>query len=162
MEKARSACEAVRGAGMPLEVTFAPTRFNIAEAEAVLEDAAALGAFRFNTGRLMRLGRALSFLDRIEPSEEEYARFLEVLRAAEGRFAGRMEVCYRPFTLEEALRSHRAEPPATLLVLPDGKVQLSGALPRVCADLRRQGLAEAWKAYRAAWRLERAGDLVAA
>ena len=44
-----------------------------------------------------------------------------------------------------------AEPPATLLVLPNGWVKVAAALPHVCADLRATGLAEAWKAYREAW-----------
>ena len=56
--KAHAACRAVRAAGLPLEVTFAPTRINIHEAEAVIERARALGAFRFNTGQLMRIGTA--------------------------------------------------------------------------------------------------------
>ena len=44
-----------------------------------------------------------------------------------------------------------AEPPATLLVLPDGRVKVAAALPHICADLRSQTLAEAWQAYRDAW-----------
>lgn len=63
-----------------------------------------------------------------------------------------MEFCYSPFTLEEALRAGLEEPPATLLVLPNGWVKVAAALPDICADLRRQSLAEAWTAYRGAWR----------
>ena len=58
LAKAHAACRAVCAAGLPLEVTFAPTRLNIHEAERVIERARALGAFRFNTGRLMRIGTA--------------------------------------------------------------------------------------------------------
>ena len=43
LEKAHAACRAVRAAGLPLEVTFAPTRLNIHEAPAVIERAVALG-----------------------------------------------------------------------------------------------------------------------
>jgi hypothetical protein len=39
-----------------------------------------------------------------------------------------------------------------MLVLPDGRVKVAAALPHICADLRRQTLAEAWDAYRGAWR----------
>ena len=46
----------------PLEITFAPTRLNIHEAEDVIERARSLGAFRFNTGRLMRIGTAARML----------------------------------------------------------------------------------------------------
>ncbi|MEP7083848.1 MAG: radical SAM protein, partial [Betaproteobacteria bacterium] len=56
LAKAHAACCAVRAAGLPLEITFAPTRLNIHELGAVIERARALGAFRFNTGRLMRIG----------------------------------------------------------------------------------------------------------
>ena len=58
LEKTHAACRAVVAAGMPLEVTFAPTRLNIHQLEAVIERAQALGAFRLNTGKLMRIGRA--------------------------------------------------------------------------------------------------------
>ena len=54
--------------------------------------------------------------------------------------------------MEEGLRGSLAEPPATLLVLPDGRVKVAAALPHICADLRHQTLAEAWEAYRRAWR----------
>jgi len=63
-----------------------------------------------------------------------------------------MEFCYSPFALEEALRASLEEPPATLLVLPNGWVKVAAALPDICADLRRQSLDEAWEAYRGAWR----------
>jgi len=41
-----------------------------------------------------------------------------------------------------------------LLVLPNGWVKVAAALPHICADLRRDSLAEAWTAYRGAWRDE--------
>ena len=53
LAKAHAACRAARGAGLPLEITFAPTRINIHEASPVIERARALDAFRFNTGKLM-------------------------------------------------------------------------------------------------------------
>jgi hypothetical protein len=65
-----------------------------------------------------------------------------------------MEFCYSPFTLSEALQASLGEPPATLLVLPNGWVKVAAALPHICADLRRESLAEAWVAYRGAWRDE--------
>src|SRR5438128_6720858 len=44
LARAHAACRAVRSAGLPLEITFAPTRINIHEALAVIERARALGA----------------------------------------------------------------------------------------------------------------------
>jgi MoaA/NifB/PqqE/SkfB family radical SAM enzyme len=150
LAKAQAACRAVVEAGLPLEVTFAPTRMNIHEAEAVIERARALGAFRFNTGRLMRIGTAARHWSRVQPDADAYAAFRGLL----GRQAatGGMELCYEPFTMEEALRASLEEPPATLLVLPNGWVKVCAALPHICADLRQRRFAQAWDDYRGAWR----------
>ncbi|MBI3549964.1 MAG: radical SAM protein [Elusimicrobia bacterium] len=151
LEKAHAACRAVVAAGLPLEVTFAPTRVNIHEAGAVVERAAALGAFRFNTGMLMRLGTASKLWDRLEPSRQEYAKFLRMLRRRSREFRSRMELCFTPWRIEGEIKVQLQHPPATVLMLPDGKWKVSAALPYLCADLRKQTLAEAWDAYRAAW-----------
>jgi hypothetical protein len=63
-----------------------------------------------------------------------------------------MEICFEPFSLAEGLRKSAQEPPATLLVLPNGWVKVAAALPEVCADLRRCSLDDAWRAYQRAWR----------
>ena len=150
LASAHAACRAARAAGLPLEVTFAPTRINIHEAEAVIERARALGAFRFNTGKLMRIGTAARHWERVEPSAEAYRAFRAVL-ARQASKPG-MELCHEPFSMEDGLRQSAAEPPATLLVLPNGWVKVAAALPQVCANLRRATLSEAWEAYRSAWR----------
>ncbi len=150
-EAAVSTCRLLREAGLPLEITFAPTRLNIGEATAVIDLALELGAFRFNTGRLMRIGTAAGLWDRLEPSEEEYSEFLAMLSAREAELAGLLELAFRPFQLGDQAREALAQPPATLLILPDGRVKVSAALPVVCADLKTMGLAEAWKRYLAAW-----------
>jgi hypothetical protein len=62
-----------------------------------------------------------------------------------------MEICYEPFSLEDALTESLREPPATLLVLPNGWVKVAAVLPHACADLRRSSLAHAWEAYQRAW-----------
>ena len=153
LAKAHAACRAARAAGLPLEVTFAPTRLNIDQASAVIDRARSLGAFRFNTGKLMRVGTAARLWDRLEPSAEQYRQFRGVLER-QARIGSAMELCYSPFALEEGLRGSLDDPPATLLVLPNGWVKVAAALPHICADLRRVTLAEAWEAYRAAWRDE--------
>lgn len=150
--KAHAACRAVRAAGLPLEITFAPTRINLHEAEAVIARARALGAFRFNTGQSMRIGTAARHWDKLALRPEEYTAFRASLAREALRIGSEMEFCYAPFALAEALRASLQEPPATLLVLPNGWVKVAAALPHVCADLRRASLAEAWRAYCAAWR----------
>ena len=52
LAKAHAACRAVREAGLPLEVTFAPTRLNLDEAELVVERARKLGVGRMLMARL--------------------------------------------------------------------------------------------------------------
>jgi len=152
LAKAHAACRAVRAAGLPLEITFAPTRVNLHEAGAVIHRAAAFGAFRFNTGKLMRIGTAARLWDRLEPAAGQYREFRDLLEREARNLGGRMEFCYSPFTLGDALRAGLDQPPATLLILPNGWVKVAAALPHICADLRRESLVEAWTAYRRAWR----------
>ena len=140
-------CRFVVEAGLPLEITFAPAKFNLHEAEAVIDLARELGAFRFNTGRLMKLGTASKLWDRLEPSEAEYEKFYSMLCRREG---AKPELLFRPFSIEEDLR--RTEPSGTLLINPSGLVQLWGPLKQVVADLRAQTVQQAWDAYRASWR----------
>jgi MoaA/NifB/PqqE/SkfB family radical SAM enzyme len=154
LARAHAACRAVRAAGLPLEITFAPTRLNIHEAPAVIARARELGAFRFNTGKLMRIGTAARLWARLEPTADQYAAFVALLDRESRAVGHGMELCYSPFAIEDGLRGTVEDPPATLLVLPNGSVKVAAALPFVCADLRRETLAEAWEAYRSAWRNE--------
>ena len=150
LARAHDACRAVRAAGMPLEITFVPTRLNIRQMEAVIARARALGAFRFNTGRLMRVGRAARLWDRIALDPAACQRFRTILDRSVANCAP-MELCYEPFTAGDGLRQSIDSPPATLLVLPDGQVKLSGVLPFICADVRQVELTNAWRRYCAAW-----------
>ncbi len=153
LAKAHAACRAARRAGLPLEVTFAPTRLNIHEAEAVIDQARALGAFRFNTGTLMRIGTAARLWSRLEPTLAQYRDFRRMLeRRAAAAGDADFELCYSPFTIGEGLQQSLANPPATMLVLPNAWVKIVGALPYICGDLRRDTLQEAWYAYRRSWR----------
>jgi len=152
LAKAHTACKAARAAGLPLEVTFAPTRLNIHELPAVIERARKLGAFRFNTGKLMRIGTAARLWDKLEPGDAAYRKFRRVLEEQRPLVGHEMELCYIPFDMADALRGSLDQPPATMLVLPNGWVKVAAALPYVCADLRRKTLAQAWEAYCDAWR----------
>ena len=152
LAKAHAACRAVRAAGLPLEITFAPTRVNIHEAEAVIARAREFGAFRFNSGKLMRLGTASRHWGRLAPSAAQYDDYREVLARAARVLEPPLELCYVPWSIEDGLRAALLDPPATLLVLPNGWVKVAAVLPDICADLRRTTLAEAWQSYRQAWR----------
>jgi MoaA/NifB/PqqE/SkfB family radical SAM enzyme len=152
LERAHAACRAICDAGMPLEVTFAPTRINIHEARAVIERAHALHAFRFNTGALMRIGTAARLWHKIAPADEQYDAFRRTLATMTPVVEPAMELCYVPWSIEEGLRAALHEPPATLLILPNGWVKVAAALPAICADLRRATVATAWQRYCEAWR----------
>ena len=149
LAKAHAACRVAREAGLPLEVTFAPTRINLHEAEAVIARARELGAFRFNSGRLMRVGTAARHWQKVAPPAEAWD-CLRVLFEREAERGG-MEICFEPFTLEEGLRASVDVPPATLLILPNGWVKVAAAMPHICADLRRCTLLDAWRSYQRAW-----------
>jgi MoaA/NifB/PqqE/SkfB family radical SAM enzyme len=152
LAKAHAACRAVRQAGLPLEITFAPTRLNIHEAQAVMDRAAGFGAFRFNTGKLMRIGRAARLWQKIEPSAHAAEMFRTMLDQRTHLFDKSMQICHEPFTIEAGLKQSLDTPPATLLVLPNGLVKIVAALGFVCGDVRRMAMAETWDSYRAAWR----------
>jgi MoaA/NifB/PqqE/SkfB family radical SAM enzyme len=151
LAKAHAACRAVRAAGLPLEITFAPTRLNLHEAPAVIRRAREVGAFRFNTGKLMRVGTAARLWERLEPDARQYEDYRALLAREAASIGKEMEICYSPFTLGEGLQASLKEPPATLLILPNGWVKVAAALPQICADLRQEGLADAWAAYCRAW-----------
>jgi hypothetical protein len=102
----------------------------------------------------MRVGTAARLWDRLGPSAEQYEEYRAMLAREAAILGGEMEFCYSPFTLDEALKDSLDEPPATLLVLPNGWVKVAAVLPQVCADLRRETLAQAWAAYCSAWRDE--------
>ena len=160
LAKAHAACHAVRDAGLPLEVTFAPTRLNIHEAQAVIDRARSLGAFRFNSGQLMRVGTAARLWTRLEPTAAQYRDYRGTLARAALAVEPPLELCYVPWTMADGLRAALAEPPATLLVLPNGWVKVAAALPVVCADLRRASLADAWASYCEAWHDESVQEAV--
>ncbi len=154
LARAHAACRAVRDAGLPLEITFAPTRQNIHQVAAVIDRARQLGAFRFNTGQLMQIGRAARLWRKIVPSAAEYEAFRAVLRHEAARIDQTLQICYEPFSVQAGLQENFDTPPATLLVLPNGLVKVAGAVGYVCGDVRRMTLAEVWERYRAAWHNE--------
>ena len=144
----------VVAAGLPLEVTFAPTRLNIHQLDAVIERARSLGAFRLNTGKLMRIGRAARLWRKIAPDSASVEVFRTRLSEVSSSVDGGMEIWHDPFTIEEGLQQSLRSPPATLLVLPNGLVKVVASCGQVCGDLRESSLPEVWETYRSAWRNE--------
>ena len=142
----------LREAGVPVEINFSPTRFNVHEIGAAVDLAFELGAYSFYTGRTMYTGNATKTWRLIAPSEEQYATFFATLHEKAEAYRGRMRVYFHELGLVEELRYRLHHPAALLIVLPNGLVKLINALPFVCGDFRRESLAAIWANFRRGWR----------
>ena len=71
----------LRAAGVPVEINYSPTRFNVHEIGLAVDLAHELGAYSFYTGRTMYTGNAVKTWHRLAPSEEQYAAFFAALHA---------------------------------------------------------------------------------
>ena len=100
----------------------------------------------------MRLGRAALEWERIAPPEAAWREAVAKLRASAAGAASPMALSIYPWDILGELRTRLESPQAMLLVVPNGKVKLLNALPFAPADLRRDSLEHAWRAYRDAWR----------
>jgi hypothetical protein len=94
----------------------------------------------------MRLGTAARLWDNLQPAVDKYCKLLSMLDRKKRVLEREMELCYIPFSIEDGLRGGLENPPATMLVLPNGRVKVAAALPYICADLRGKTQAEAWQA----------------
>jgi MoaA/NifB/PqqE/SkfB family radical SAM enzyme len=99
----------------------------------------------------MPIGRAARLWQKLALLEEDYVAYRKLLDRAAAQIDPSMQLCYEPFSVEDGLRQSLGSPPATLLVLPNGVVRLTGASDHICGDVRRMDLAEIWNQYRAAW-----------
>jgi len=150
----------LRAAGVPVEINFSPTQFNIHEIGAAIDLAYELGAYSFYTGRTMYTGNAVRTWGKLAPTEEQYSEFFGTLHAKADEYRGRMRVHFHEMGLLEELRYRLKHPAALLIVLPNGLVKLINALPFVCGDLRRQSLEEIWQSFQRAWRDPRVAQFV--
>lgn len=157
-EGAAAAVRRLAQAGLGPEVVFAPTRLNLADAPAVFDLAARLGARTFVTGPLMRLGRAAAHWKTLAPSESDWQGTAALLE--EKARGCRMRLSVYPWDICEEIRVRRESPQAMMLVVPDGKAKLLNALPFAPGDIRRQSLAEAWEAVCRAWQSPKVNEFI--
>ena len=150
--KAVAACKLLIEYGVNTEIVFVPTQFNIHEIGEIIELAYSLGVYGFYTGKTMRIGRAAKNWDIICPSEDEYARFFDVLQEKTEKYKGKMKIYHYPYDVIEELKYRLECPSASLLVVPNGKVKLIGPLPFICGDLKKKSLRDIWEDYKQAWR----------
>lgn len=151
-KKAVKACEMLIKDGVNTEIVFVPTQFNIHEIGEIIELAYSLGVYGFYTGKTMRIGRAAKNWDIICPSEDEYAKFFDVLQEKTEKYKGKMKIYHYPYDVIEELKYRLEKPSASLLVIPNGKVKLIGPLPFLCGDLKKKSLKDIWQDYQAAWK----------
>jgi MoaA/NifB/PqqE/SkfB family radical SAM enzyme len=150
-----AATEAIRrlvARGLSPQFVFVPNRLNIHEIEAAFDLALSLGCGAFVTGPMMRIGRAAAHWDDIACSDADWERAAARLRERSTARGGSIALSVYPWDIVTEMERRLENPQAMLLVVPNGKVKLLNALPFAPADLRRQSLADAWLAYREAWR----------
>lgn len=150
----------LHAAGVPIEINYSPTAFNIHEIGAAVDLACELGAESFYTGRTMYTGNAVKTWRVLAPSEQQYQAFFATLHDKADEFRGRMRVYFHEMGLLEELRYRLQHPAALLIVLPNGLVKLINALPFVCGDLRHQSLREVWSSFQRAWQDPRVAQFV--
>jgi len=160
-KKAVDGIRNLRAAGVPIEINFSPTHFNIDQVGASVDLAYELGAYSFYTGRTMYTGNAVKAWRHVGPSEAQYAAFFATLRNKTEQYKGRMRVYFHEAGLLDELRYRLQHPAALLIVLPNGLVKLINALPFICGDLRRQSLPDIWDNFRRAWQDPRVAQFVA-
>ncbi|KXB03117.1 hypothetical protein AKJ48_04210 [candidate division MSBL1 archaeon SCGC-AAA261O19] len=151
-EKTVKACELLSSEGVNTEIVFVPAKFNLQEAEDVIDLAASLGASGFYTGKTMKIGRATENWDEINISDEEYDGFFKILDEKSKEYDGQMKVYYYPLDILEELKYRLDSPAASLLIKPNGDVKLIGPLPFTVGNVKRQDLQEVWENYKRAWR----------
>lgn len=148
--------------GRAPQMVFVPNRFNIHEAVCAYELAVTLGCEAFVTGPMMRLGRAAAAWDSIACSEADWQRTVGTLQERARTLEAPTRLSIYPWDILTEMQLRHESPQAMLLIVPNGKVKLLNALPFAPADLRRDSLAQAWHAYRDAWRSAQVGTFIAA
>jgi len=131
---------------------FVPTRHNLHEIVVAYDLAAAKGCGAFVSGPLMRLGRAALAWDSLACDDAAWRRAVDALHERARARATPMALSIYPWGIVDEVERRVEHPQAMLLVVPNGKVKLLNALPFAPADLRRDSIDEAWRAYRDAWR----------
>lgn len=146
--------------GVSPQFVFVPNQLNVHEIVAAYELAALLGCSAFVTGPMMRIGRAAMNWDRLGLTDAQWRNAVDRLNTRALSMDRAIALSIYPWDILAELEQRLESPQAMLLVLPNGKVKLLNALPFAPADLRRETLAQAWDAYREAWRAPQVRDFI--
>jgi len=156
------ALERLAQRGLVPQFVFVPNRHNLHEAVAAYELAARIGCGAFVSGPMMRIGRAAHDWDALSITDEDWQETAAALRARAFELGDPIKLWLYPWDIPTELEHQLESPHAMILIVPNGKAKILNALPFVAADLRTQSLAEAWDAYRAAWRTTQVRDFIGA
>ena len=159
-EAALSAVDRLAALGTAPQWVFAPTARNIHDIVPAFERAAQHGCSAFVTGPLMRLGRAAAAWGHLACDQATWQDAVTALRKRAAELDASIALNIYPWDIVTELTCRLDSPQAMLLVVPNGRVKLLNALPFSPADLRRDSLAQAWQAYRAAWRTPEVRDFI--
>jgi hypothetical protein len=110
----------------------------------------------------MRIGRAAAAWNHLACSDEEWRRAVDALQERAQSSGRRTALSVYPWDILTEIEVRLENPQAMLLCVPNGKIKLLNALPFAPADLRRDSLSDAWRAYRDAWRAPEVRAFVAA
>jgi MoaA/NifB/PqqE/SkfB family radical SAM enzyme len=147
-----SAIRRLTSRGLEPQLVFVPNRLNLHEMIATYDLAERLGCSAFVTGPMMRIGRAAAAWDSLSCTDAQWQRAVDLLTQHASDTGGKIALSIYPFDILAELDRGLRSPQALLLVVPNGRVKILNALPFAAADLRRNSLDEAWRAYCLAWR----------
>ncbi len=147
-----AAIERLVARGIAPQFVFVPTRLNVHEIVPAYDLAVSIGCSAFVTGPMMRIGRAALAWDAIGVADDAWHAAAESLRTHAQATGNAIDLSIYPWDIVTEMETRLESPQAMVLMVPNGKVKLLNALPFAPGDLRRQSLADAWLAYREAWR----------
>ncbi|MDE2148944.1 MAG: radical SAM protein [Gammaproteobacteria bacterium] len=148
--------------GLTPQITFVPNRLNLHEITATYDLAVRLGCEAFVTGPMMRIGRAATNWEQLRCGDDDWHSAVQTLREHARTSPARIGLSIYPWDILTEMKRRLENPQAMLLIVPNGKIKLLNALPFAPADLRKDSLARAWRAYQDAWRAPEVQAFIAA
>ncbi len=159
-DKALAAIDMLAALGTAPQWVFVPTRLNISDMVPAFELAVAHGCSAFVTGPMMRLGRGAAAYGQLSVDDATWRQAEAALRQRAAEIGADIMLSIYPWDIVTELQVRLESPQAMMLVVPNGRVKLLNALPFAPADLKHDTLAEAWQAYRKAWRTQEVRDFI--
>ncbi|MBP1357081.1 MAG: radical SAM protein [Sulfolobus sp.] len=151
-EKTVNAIKYLVNYGVNVEVVFVPTRFNIDETEQLMDLLASLGVKAVYTARPLYMGRAALNWDIVNPTDEQFEKYIKVLEEKERQHKGKMRIIYSRLNPAEELKYTLQHPTPAPIVMANGFIRLSNSLPFVIGNVRKDNLKTLWERYKKAWR----------